>query len=155
VEVLGRRWLPAVVVTAGALVCFVGSFLPWLWSGSRSRSSYDVFDLTERLGFAPDGTVAWALRLWPLMPLLLVFSVVGWWWHRPGRRVLIATRTMTAVGASYALVCGLAVRRAPEVALFRQGVGTLVTIAGAAVMLIGLIVEMIVKRRGSGASAAS
>jgi hypothetical protein len=41
------------------------------------------------------------------------------------------------------------------VALFRQGVGTLVTIAGAAVMLIGLIVEMIVKRRGSGASAAS
>lgn len=154
-RVLARRWTRAVIVTVGALCCLVGSFMPWLWSGSRPRSSYDIFDLTERLGFAPDGAVAWGLRLWPLVPLLMVSSVIGWWWHAPSRQIVIATRIVTTVAALYALGTGFAVRGAPEAALFRQGVGTMVTIIGAVIMLIGLIADVAISRRGSDASAAS
>ena len=69
----------AVTVTAGAAVLLVGTFLTWLRSGATERSSYDVFDLVDRLGFSEGGLVGWALRLWPLVPLLLVIAVIAWW----------------------------------------------------------------------------
>ena len=45
----------AVTVTAGAAVLLVGTFLTWLRSGATERSSYDVFDLVDRLGFSEGG----------------------------------------------------------------------------------------------------
>ena len=49
----------AVTVTAGAAVLLVGTFLTWLRSGATERSSYDVFDLVDRLGFSEGGLMGW------------------------------------------------------------------------------------------------
>jgi hypothetical protein len=119
----------------------VGTFLGWVRSGSASRSSYDVFGLVERLGFSPDGLVGWALRLWPLVPMLLVLCVVSWWWrpdHAGGRAIRIA---LTAVSAVYAGGTALAVANAPEIGMFEVGAGPIVTVVGAVVLLAGTAVE--------------
>lgn len=147
---LDRRHTGALVVTASAVVALVGTFLPWLRSGSRNRSSYTIFDLVERLGFAPDGPVAWSLRLWPLVPLLLAVSVIGAWSARFDAR---ARRVAIGFIVGVALWIGgtsIAVALAPDVGLFRIGVGPAVTSTGAA----GCAIGGWVLGRGSGRSTA-
>ena len=59
--------------------------MPWLRTGERRRSSYEMFGIVDRLGFSPTGPVGMAIRLWPLMPLLLaaLAAVAAWWgWRR-------------------------------------------------------------------------
>ena len=70
-------------LSTAALITLVGVFAPWLKSGSSRRSSFELFDLVERLGFAPNGPFAWAVRIWPLVPLLLVAASVAACAHRP------------------------------------------------------------------------
>ena len=89
----------AVTVTAGAAVLLVGTFLTWLRSGATERSSYDVFDLVDRLGFSEGGLMGWALRLWPLVPLLLVLTVIAWWFPASGS-AWTATTALTLVALS-------------------------------------------------------
>ena len=118
----------------------VGTFLTWLRSGATERSSYDVFDLVDRLGFSEGGLVGWALRLWPLLPLLLVLAVVAWWWPSAGSGWTATRVAITLVATFYAGAVAVAVVNAPEVALFSVGPGPTVTIVGAVVMLAGLVV---------------
>ena len=146
-----RQRLGAILTTVGALVTLVGTFLPWLRSGARGRSSYAIFDLVERLGFAPDGVISWSLRLWPLVPLLLVVLVVVTWWPAGSGRQGTVGVVLAAVATVWAGGTGVAVMVAPEVGLFRIGVGPLVTVVGALVIAVGQVVS----RRESGSSAAS
>jgi hypothetical protein len=130
----------AITVSAGAAVVLAGTFLTWLRSGATERSSYDVFDLVDRLGFSEGGLVGWALRLWPLLPLLLVLAVVAWWWPSAGSGWTATRVAITLVAALYAGGVAVAVVTAPEVALFDVGPGPTVTIIGAVAMLAGLVV---------------
>jgi hypothetical protein len=142
----------AITVSVGAGVLLVGTFLTWLRSGARDRSSYDVFALVERLGFSEDGFVGWALRLWPLVPLLLVVTVIAWWSPFSGPGWTAARCALTLVTASYAGGIALAVSNAPDVALFGVGPGPVVTLVGACVMLAGSVVlAFSAIRRGRGA----
>lgn len=143
---LDRRW----IASTGAVVVLVGSFLPWLASGSASRSSYDLLGIVDRLGFSPDGVVGWAVRLWPLLPLLLVVTVVSHHVHLDAAWLPILRSTTTAVTALYAGSVALAVHLAPEVGLFSPRVGPWVTLAGAALLALSLI-----RRRGWGVRGAS
>lgn len=127
------------MATCGAAIVLAGSFLPWLDSGARSRSSYDLLDIVDRLGFSPDGVVGWAVRLWPLLPLLLVTTVVT---HHLGTSTpwLPTVRTsLTLVVALYAGTVAVTVARAPEVALFSVGIGPWVTLVGAVVLVVALV----------------
>jgi hypothetical protein len=142
----------AVAATAGAVIAIVGTFLPWLRSGSRNRSSYTIFDLVERLGFAPSGVVSWSLRLWPIVPMLLVLEVVAIWivTHTGrGRRPLLLS---TGAIALWVAGTALAVRFAPDVGLFRVGIGPLVTVGGVVCLVAGVAR---ISSRGSDASVAS
>jgi len=116
----------------------VGTFLPWLRSGTRNRSSYTIFDLVERLGFAPGGVIEWSLRLWPLVPLLLVATVTTAWavatehlrWTVP---IVLSICSAVWVGGT-----AFAVLLAPDIALFGVGIGPTVTLAGTAVLVAGI-----------------
>ena len=147
-----RTFRGAVTTTAGAATTLVGTFLPWLRSGSRDRSSYSIFDLVERLGFAPDGVVAWSLRLWPLVPLLLVTMAVASWAvvtkHLPWRAAALA------IGAATVWVGGTAVALvlAPDAGLVRVGSGPAVAMAGVVVAALG---GVLLRPRGSAASEAA
>jgi len=126
-------------VTVGGAVMLLGTFLPWLRSGSRDRSSYTIFDLVERLGFAPGGVIAWSLRLWPLAPLLLVAVATTAWavatdhlrWPVP--LALSACSVIWIGGTAVALLL------APDIALFGVGVGPAVTLAGTALVVAGIV----------------
>ncbi|HWM22962.1 MAG TPA: hypothetical protein VNO51_24940 [Ilumatobacteraceae bacterium] len=133
-----RRDSAHVVLTIGALVTIIGSLCPWVASGSVDRSSYEVIDLVDRLGFAESGPVGVALRAWPLMPLLVVTGPVAMWWRR--RVVGLA---LSVTGAVYAAAVALTVRLAPSTGLLRIRFGWIVTLAGAVVMLAGTLVALI------------
>lgn len=142
----------AVTITVGAGTALVGTFLPWLRSGSRDRSSYTIFDLVERLGFAPGGIVAWSLRLWPLVPLVLVaMTVLGWAVATGHVRWRIAA---PVIGAGVLWVGGTATALvlAPDVGLFRIGAGPGVAGVGVLVAAVG---GVWLRRPGSAASGAA
>ena len=128
----------AITVTAGAAVLLIGTFLKWLRSGATERSSYDVFGLVDRLGFSEGGIVGWALRIWPLVPLLLVVNVIVWWWPSSGPGWTAARAALTLVVSLYAGGVAVAVVNAPDVALFSVGRGPIVTTIGAGVMFVGV-----------------
>lgn len=71
----------AAYTVAGATVV-LATFLPWLRSGTTSRSSYELLGLLSRLGIAPDGPVSVMVRWWPLVPLVVTLAVVLAWWRR-------------------------------------------------------------------------
>jgi hypothetical protein len=132
-----RRW----IASTGAIVVLVGTFLPWLASGAAERSSYDLFGIVDRLGFSPDGVVGWALRLWPLLPLLLVVTVVSHHIRLDASWVPVVRSAATALSALYAGSVALAVRLAPEVGLFSPRVGPWVTLAGAALLALSTVLS--------------
>jgi hypothetical protein len=136
---LGRGRLPFAAMAVGGVLALVGSFLPWVRTGSRDRNSYDVFRVVGRLGFAPDGPAATALRWWPLVPLLTIGAVVAvWWgWVRVGGAVGIAA-------AAYAGGVGLAVWSAPSTELVGIGAGPALTVVGAVVLLGGAVAALAV-----------
>ena len=139
-------------MTVGTATALVGTFLPWLQSGARDRSSYTIFDLVERLGFAPGGVVAWSLRLWPLVPLVLVAMTTAGWAAATGH--LRWRFAACAVGVGVVWIGGTAVALvlAPDVGLFRIGSGPTVALVGVVVAMAG---TLWLNPRGSAASGAS
>ena len=153
-----QHWVRAWSISAGSAAAVTGSFLPWLRSGSVDRSSYEIFDLVDRLGFSPDGAVGWALRLWPLVPLLFVVATVLQWTWSVHRVLVMARRLVPVVAACYAGSVAFTLQLAPDAGLFRFRFGTWVTAIGSLVVLVATLWPVRrrpVTRRGSGASAAS
>jgi hypothetical protein len=137
-----RRHLPCAVMTVGALVTVWGSFQPWLASGSAQRTSYQLFGLVDRLGYAESGPMGWAVSSWPVMPLLVVTATVAVWWRRWRIGVLLGT-----VGALLAAAVSVGVRRAPGDGLVRSLSGPSITLAGSVVMLAGIAATLALYRR--------
>jgi hypothetical protein len=133
----------AITVTVGAAVVLVGTFLTWLRSGAIDRTSYDVFDLVDRLGFSKGDLVGWALRLWPLVPFMLVVTVITWWSPYSGSGWMATRAALTIISSVYAGGVAVAVVNAPDIALFSVGPGPVVTLVGAISMVVGLGVAII------------
>jgi hypothetical protein len=92
------------VFTLVAALTLVATFVPWLRSGTATRSSYDMLGLLTRLELANGGLVRTMVRWWPVVPLLITSSVVAAWWQRA--RVALAA----AIGSGlYAGGVGVAV----------------------------------------------
>lgn len=136
-----RVLIGRVVATCGALVTTAGTFLPWIRSGERRRGSYQVFSLIERLGYSSSSGVGWTLRLWPLLPLLVVSTIALLWFHRSS-----AATAVGVIAAAYASTVSLAVRTASPSALTDIEYGPLVCLAGAIALLAGLLLVIWVPR---------
>jgi hypothetical protein len=66
------------------MACVVlGSFGPWLRSGRRLRSSYELLAVADRLGFLGDGPGRWLPRTWAFMPLAAALVLAALVWGRP------------------------------------------------------------------------
>src|SRR3954468_6395707 len=127
-----RILIGRVVATAGALLALVGTFLPWVRSGTRGRSSYEIFALVERLGISQSSLVGWGVRLWPVVAFLLVLAVSLLWF---GPRVA----ALLAVGVTvlYAGVVSIAVKRAASNSLLTVTGAPVVTLCGLALLVLG------------------
>src|SRR5882757_7035468 len=118
-----RNLIGQVTATVGGLVALVGTFLSWLRSGTRDRSSYEIFSLVDRLGISQSSVVGWGVRLWPVVPLLLVLAVTLLWFPRKwigGATVLVAV--------AYAGVVSIAVSSASSNSLISIESGPTVTL---------------------------
>ena len=111
-------------------------------SGSVDRSSYEVIDIVDRLGFAEEGPFELALRAWPLMPLLVVTGTVAMWWRRT-----VVGPTLAVIGGVYALSVALTIRLTAPTGLVRIRFGPTVTIVGASVLLAGTLAAVVLAVR--------
>ena len=67
----GRTWrpedmLPPIVGAVGLVTIVLGTFLPWLRSGTHERNSYQAGGAVRRL-VEPSATVDHLLALWPFI----------------------------------------------------------------------------------------
>jgi hypothetical protein len=142
-----RNLIGQVAATLGGLVALVGTFLPWLRSGTRDRSSYEIFSLVDRLGISQSSVVGWGVRLWPVVPLLLVLAVTLLWFPQKwigGATVLVAV--------AYAGVVSIAVRSASSNSLITIENGPVVTLVGALILGAGALTTVLAamhNRRGA------
>lgn len=85
-----RPLSPLVVLTSAGVLLLAGTFLPWLHSGTTSRSSYALIGLVDRLDIAPGGPAATLIGAWPFVPLLVTTAVVLAWWGRSTWSLVVA-----------------------------------------------------------------
>jgi hypothetical protein len=123
-----RLHVARAMAIGGIGICVVGTLLPWLRSGERERSSYQLAGVASRLLDGPTATVA---RAWLVFPLV-ASATIGALLVRGGRSSLLAAAVVAAVGAVFALL----VARAPLPAL----AGLWVTVVGAGLALLSLAV---------------
>jgi hypothetical protein len=125
----------AIAIGAAGSLTIVGAVLPWLYSGSRSRSSFDLVAIAQRLGLSPDGWQGFLLRLWPLVPLVCVLATMAAWWGR--HRLAGALALVAGIGSSW---LSLRVRSADLGANLRLAVGPTVTLIGSIALVAAAIV---------------
>ena len=132
-----RRKLLACCILAGSglVLVVVGSFLPWVISGTVSRSSYAIVGIVDRLGVAPDGTVAFLVELWPWFGALSVAPVIAGilrWWRVSGILCVLFGIVAAALSLGVLILAGGrggTVRLAP--------IGPAVMAAGAILLVCG------------------
>ena len=112
-------------VTASAGVALIGVFAPWLKSGESRRSSFELFELVDRLGFEPDGVFAGMLRLWPIVPLAVIACVVAAWMAKA--RI---AGSIGLVGGIYVAVVSISIMQAPTAGLIQTAWGVPVSLVG-------------------------
>jgi hypothetical protein len=61
----------------GLVLVVVGSFLPWVVSGTVRRSSYAIAGVVDRLGIAGDGVFAILVAGWPFIGVLCFAPVLA------------------------------------------------------------------------------
>lgn len=116
-------------MTGGVVV--VATFLPWLQSGTTSRSSYELLGLMDRLGIAPGGSIAFLVRWWPLVPLVVTVAVVLAWWRR-----WLASLAAAVVAVFYAGGVGSALAIRSRGTPIRLGPGPLVCAVASVLFLL-------------------
>ena len=129
-----RILIGRVMTGVGAVTTIIGTFLPWVRSGTRRRSSYEIFSLVERLGFSSSSAVGWGLRLWPVVPFLVTLAVTLAWFPRRWVTNAAALVTVLYVGS-----VAVAVESAPTSSLVSIEFGPDVTLVGAVVLAGGAL----------------
>jgi hypothetical protein len=129
-----RILIGRITATAGAVLALVGTFMPWLRSGTRRRNSYEIFSLVERLGFSRSGAIGWGIRLWPIVPFLLASAVTLLWFPRKW-----ITPVVVALAAVYTGVVSVAVRSAPSSSFIAPQSGSVVTLVGTIVLALAAL----------------
>lgn len=121
------------VAVAGLATVVLASFAPWLRSGERTRSSYDLVQVVDRIDVLDGGSLRWLPTAWVCVPLLAAIAIACFVGGAPRWAA-----GLSAVVGGFALVVGWAVLEAPFCPEWGSraavGGGALVVISGAAVI---------------------
>ena len=118
-------------IAGGAAI--IGTFLPWLRSGARWRTSYELLGLVDRLGVA-SGPGASLVRWWPIVPLLVTVAVVVAWWGFGRAAVVVSVAACAAV-----VHVSVVVDRAAGRVAMRTGPGAWLTAYASVALVIASI----------------
>lgn len=124
------------MVTLAAAATIVGTFLPWLRSGKHDRTSYELLSLVDSLGYTSGGPVGWAVRLWPLVPLICVVAAVTSW-----RGMWPVSSLAGLAGGAYALGLALVVRDASPPPFIWVRWGATFTLVASLVLLAAVLAQ--------------
>jgi hypothetical protein len=122
---------------AGLVCVVVGTFLPWLYSGSRTRNSYATSGAVRRL-LGVDGVGAAALAAWPFVGVACGAAIAA---------LLVGLRRIAAliglVAAATAATGAVAMLRAGDNGVFRPAnVGPIVTLVGSLIVPAAVMIHM-------------
>jgi hypothetical protein len=123
-------------------VLVVGTFLPWLRSGRATRNSYAATGAVRRL-VHPPGVLDDLFRVWPLLAALCALAVAS---YLIGFRRIGALFGMLASLAGGAAAIG-ALRAADNTYASVIDTGPVVTIVGAAVLLVSAAAQLVIRER--------
>ena len=122
------------MVCLGLVVVVIGTFLPWLRSGSVDRNSYAVGGAVRRL-LPVHGAAEAALSAWPFVGLLCATAI--------GLILFGLVRTGAAVAAATALVCAVVsawvLTTSGQGVIRRAALGPSTTLAGAVITVLAVI----------------
>jgi hypothetical protein len=134
--------LPAVFGCAGLVCVVIGTFLPWLYSGSRSRNSYATDGAVRRL-LGVEGLGSAALAVWPFVSLACAAAVAA--------LVVGLARTAALVGAlaSFGAAAGAIAMLAANGSGTIQpaNVGPTVTLVGSIAALASISIQLLPSTR--------
>ena len=130
---------------AGAVLVLLGSFMPWLRSGERLRTSYELSVSVQRLGLARNGFEQAVVMLWPLVPVVVLAAGLLFWWRPdPFASIVLALASVyVAAVSNLEWASGLAAQA-----------GVPITASGAVLTFVGCLPLQLVRRRREGARAA-
>lgn len=131
-SVVDRVAVGCVVEVVGLAAIVIGSFGPWLRSGERLRTSYELFQVADRLGFLGGGAVRWLPRVWVCVPFAAALALTC---HVRGRHA--AGASIAAVVAAAALVVAGAVIASPLSTVW----GSVLGVAAAVTTLLGVVLS--------------
>jgi hypothetical protein len=118
----------AVLVVGGVTLVVAGSLMPWVRTGARRRSSYQLVAIADRLGVLPSGLDTVVARGWVFIPLLAAVSVAA----VVLGRLFVAGITAIVTGL-YTVVMAWTVASSP---LWAQR-GVSVTVVGGIIAVLG------------------
>ncbi len=122
--------LARAVTIAGLVTVVLASFGPWLRSGQRTRTSYELFEVADRLDLFGDGPLRWAPRIWVCVPVLAAISLALFVGGIPK-----AAAAAAAVVGGFSLIVGWALQDAPLTAEWGSRIG----VAGGLAAVTGAI----------------
>lgn len=142
----GDNLVAAVLGCAGLVCVVVGTFLPWLYSGSRARNSYATGGALRRV-FDVGGAADTALAAWPFVALACALAV--------GALILGLRRTSVVVGllaAAAAMAGSIAMLTADGNGIVRPAnTGPIVTLVGALAVPAAVTIHLLgTSRTGRG-----
>ncbi|ONI85055.1 hypothetical protein ALI22I_31960 [Saccharothrix sp. ALI-22-I] len=139
-----RKWTGAVLGVIGLITAVVGTFLPWLRSGTVTRTSYEVLALRGFAGL--NGVSGEIVRgVWVGLTPLAVCCVLLWAVRFHRFAACLALLFDTIVGTVAALA---AVQGGNEAALVGISlIGPVVTLGGAVLGIAGAITVLTAKTR--------
>jgi hypothetical protein len=130
--------LARAVTIAGLVTVVIASFGPWLRSGQRSRTSYELFEVVGRLGLLGEGALRLVPRLWVCVPVLAGVSLALF----VGGIPKLAAAAAVAVGG-FSLIVGWALQDAPLTAEWGSRVG----VAGGLAAVTGAVAVTLIAQR--------
>jgi len=116
----------------GGAVALLGTFLPWLRTGDRARSSYDLSEVARRLNVATGGVERAVVTVWPAVPFAVLSAVV-----LLVMRVSPLARIYAVVVGAYVLSVAVVLWKSPLETTY----GLPVTVVGAGLLLIGALLR--------------
>ena len=124
-----RRWpSETILIGAGDLLVVLGSFLPWVISGTARRDSYATVRAAKNIAVVGSGLGETALSIWFLVPLLAAVVLLAVVFDRRslGSAIAIALGALSLVVAGWVMLAPV-----------ERGVGPAVTLLGSAGLLVG------------------
>jgi hypothetical protein len=120
----------------GLLVIVIGTFLPWLQSGTTSRNSYQTGGAVRRL-IGTTGLVDDVLRLWPLVAVACAAAAVLYLVGLQALGTLLAGLSAMAAGAASIGALATTATSYAQVSL----VGPVVTLVGATLVALAVLLH--------------